>query len=98
MEVGELSPADVISQSSNTTRPLWTTTRPKFRLRDPDHQAVVWNDAPRIHGAELEPWNVDGLHLRLVVPDDQPPGVYHAVVLDAIADCAAGTVTLRIPA
>jgi hypothetical protein len=55
------------------------------------------DDAPRIPGAALEPWNVDGLHLRLVVPDDQPPGVYHAVVLDAIADCAAGTVTLRIP-
>jgi len=54
-------------------------------------------DAPRLSGTVLEPWGLDGFSLRLTVPDDQPSGVYHAVVLDAGADCAIGTVTLRIP-
>ena len=55
------------------------------------------DDVPRIRGIELEPWDVEGLRLRLTVPDEQPAGVYHGVVLDAAADCAVGTVTLRIP-
>jgi hypothetical protein len=54
-------------------------------------------DAPRLSATELESLGTDGLSLRLTVPDDQPSGVYHAVVLDADADCAIGTVTLRIP-
>jgi hypothetical protein len=54
-------------------------------------------DAPRLSGTELEAWGSDGCCLRLTVPDEQPSGVYHAVVLDADADCAIGTVTLRIP-
>ena len=53
-------------------------------------------DAPRIHGPQLEPWDADGLTLRLEVPADQPPGLYHAVILDEVADCAAGTLTVRV--
>ena len=54
--------------------------------------------APRIHAPALEPWNADGLRLRLSVPDEQPPGTYHAVVLDTAADCAIGTITVRVSA
>ena len=54
-------------------------------------------EAPRIPGTRLEPWDSDGLRLYLVVPDAQPPGTYHAVVLDESADCVVGAVTLRIP-
>jgi hypothetical protein len=55
-------------------------------------------EAPRIQGTTLEAWRSDGVRLRLTVHDDQPPGTYHAVVLDPVLDCAVGTVTLRIPA
>ena len=54
-------------------------------------------DGPRVPGPDVEPWGGDGFCLRLAVPDDQPAGAYHAVVLDTAADCAVGTVTLRIP-
>ena len=54
-------------------------------------------EAPRIPGPSLEPWNSGGLRLKLAVPDDQTPGTYHAVVLDPVADCVVGTITLRIP-
>lgn len=53
-------------------------------------------DAPRIQGTELDTWDSEGVRLRIAVPDDQPPGAYHGVILDAVADCAVGTVTLRI--
>ena len=53
--------------------------------------------AKRLRGTTLEPLGDNGLILRLRVPDRQPPGTYHAVVLDPSADCAVGTITLRIP-
>jgi len=55
-------------------------------------------DAPRIGKLELTHAESDWLTLRVTVPDDQPPGTYHGVVLDLAADCAIGTVTLRIQA
>ncbi len=54
-------------------------------------------EAPRIQGTTLEAWESDGVRLRLTVPDDQPPGTYHAVILDPVQDSAVGTVTLKIP-
>jgi hypothetical protein len=66
----------------------------KFRVLDLRPEG----DGQRIRGIELEPWDQDGLRLRLTVPDDQPVGIYHAVVLDAAADYAVGTITLKIPA
>ena len=65
------------------------------RFRVLDLRAERGN-ARRIQGTDLEPWAPDGVRLHLAVPDDQPPGTYHAVILDAEADCAVGTVTLRI--
>jgi hypothetical protein len=53
--------------------------------------------ARRIRGTELSASNGDGLRLRVAIPDDQPQGTYHAVVLDVAADCSVGTVTVRIP-
>jgi hypothetical protein len=53
-------------------------------------------DAPRIQRPQFENWDANGVRLRLAVPDDQPSGTYHAVILDDDADCAVGTVTLRI--
>jgi len=53
---------------------------------------------PRIDAPALEPWRVGGLRLRLSVPDEQPPGTYHAVVIDTSADCAVGTITVRVSA
>jgi hypothetical protein len=53
-------------------------------------------NAPRIGRLELTLAESDWLTLRVAVPDDQPTGTYHGVVLDAAADCAIGTVTLRI--
>jgi hypothetical protein len=50
----------------------------------------------RIGGTQLEALDRQGLRLRLTIPDNQAPGTYHAVVLDRVADCAVGTVTLRI--
>jgi hypothetical protein len=55
-------------------------------------------EAPRIRGTRLEPWDSSGLSLRMAVPDDQPPGTYHGVVVEPVADCVVGTITLRIPA
>lgn len=55
------------------------------------------NDVPRIGDVVLDACDQDGLQLRLTVPDDQPGGSYHAVVLDPADDCAIGTVTLKIP-
>lgn len=52
--------------------------------------------ARRIRGVQLTSANGDGLHLNLAVPDDQPPGTYHAVIVDSNADCAVGTITLRL--
>src|SRR4029079_4662210 len=46
-------------------------------------------DAPRIHGPQLEPWDADGLTLRLEVPADQPPGLYPALILAEGEHCAA---------
>jgi hypothetical protein len=54
-------------------------------------------DAPRIPGTRLEPWDSNGLRLKLTVPDDQVSGTYHGVILDPVDDCVVGTVTLRIP-
>jgi hypothetical protein len=54
-------------------------------------------DAPRIRGTSLDTWDSEGLWLRVAVPDDQPPGAYHGVILDIALDCAVGTVTLKIP-
>ena len=54
-------------------------------------------DAPRIQGTTLDAWESEGLRLRLTVPDDQPSGTYHAVILDPVLDSAVGTVTLKIP-
>ena len=54
-------------------------------------------DGPRIEHPHLERWDTNGLRLRVVVPDKHPPGTYHAVVLDDAADCAIGSVTVRIP-
>ena len=53
-------------------------------------------NAPRIGKLDLAHGESDWLTLRVAVPDDQPAGTYHGVVLDAAADCAIGTVTLRI--
>ena len=53
-------------------------------------------DAPRIQGTTLEGGHAEGLRLRLTVPDDQPRGTYHAVILDSVLDSAVGTVTLRV--
>lgn len=66
----------------------------QFRVLD---LRAEMGDAPRIQGTTLEAWQSDGFLLRLTVHDDQPPGRYHAVILDPVLDCAAGTVTLRIP-
>jgi hypothetical protein len=52
--------------------------------------------ARRIRGTALEARDGRGLRLRLAVPDTQPAGTYHGVILDPAADCAVGTVTLRI--
>ena len=65
-----------------------------FRVLDLRPQS---DDAPRIQGTTLEAWDKEGVRLRLVVPDDQPPGTYHAIVLDPVLDAAVGTVTVRIP-
>jgi hypothetical protein len=54
-------------------------------------------EAPRIQGTTLEAWDTEGVRLRLTVPEGQPAGTYHAVVLDPVLDSAVGTVTLRIP-
>jgi hypothetical protein len=54
-------------------------------------------EAPRIPGTRLEPWDSNGLRLKLAVPDDQAAGTYHGVILDPVADCVVGTITLRIP-
>ena len=55
------------------------------------------SDASRISEVVLEACDQDGVRLRLRVPDTQPGGSYHAVVLDPVDDCAIGTVTLKIP-
>ena len=65
-----------------------------FRVLDLRPQS---GEAPRIQGTTLEAWDTEGVRLRLDVPDDQPPGTYHAVILDPAVDSAVGTVTLRIP-
>jgi len=54
-------------------------------------------DAPRIPGTTLDASDPELVRIRLTVPDDQPPGTYHAVILDAVQDLAVGTVTLKIP-
>jgi hypothetical protein len=53
-------------------------------------------NARRIRGTELTATEAEGLRLRLVVPDTQAAGTYHAVVVDDAADCAVGTITVRI--
>jgi hypothetical protein len=53
-------------------------------------------NARRIRGTELTATLAEGLRLRLVVPETQAAGTYHAVVLDEAADCAVGTVTVRV--
>ena len=55
------------------------------------------SDVPRIQGLVLDACDEGGMRLRLTVPDDQPGGTYHAVVLDAAGDCAIGTITLKLP-
>jgi hypothetical protein len=66
----------------------------QFRVLD---LRAAEGEAPRIPGTRLESWDANGLRLKLTIPDDQPPGTYHGVVLDPAADCVVGTVTLRIP-
>jgi hypothetical protein len=65
-----------------------------FRVLDLRPQ---YGEAPRIQGTTLEAWDTEGVRLRLAVPDDQPPGTYHAVILDPALDAAVGTLTLKIP-
>jgi hypothetical protein len=54
-------------------------------------------DAPRIQGTTLDASDPERVRIRLTVPDDQPPGTYHAVILDTVQDLAVGTITLKIP-
>jgi hypothetical protein len=54
-------------------------------------------DAPRITKPRLQAFDDDGLHLQLTVPDNQPAGTYHAVILDERSESAVGTLTIRIP-
>jgi hypothetical protein len=86
VEVASRRPVDV-------TIDLHTRSAATFRVLDLRPEL---GDAPRIQRPEFESWNGDGLRLRLTVPDDQPSGSYHAVILDDDGDCAVGTVTLRI--
>ncbi len=51
-------------------------------------------DLPRLTGVVLEPG--DPPRLRLRVPDDQPAGVYHGVVVDERTSRALGTVSVRV--
>src|SRR5207244_12403041 len=51
---------------------------------------------PRLSGVVLE--TGERPRLRLSVPDDQPAGAYHGVVVDPRSGVAVGTVTVRIPA
>ena len=87
LEIASRRPVDV-------TVDLYRRGTVLFRVLDLRPQS---GDAPRIQGTTLEVWETEGVRLRLAVPDDQPPGTYHAVVLDPVLDSAVGTVTLRIP-
>jgi hypothetical protein len=51
---------------------------------------------PRIAGVVVE--GGERPRLRVSVADDQPPGVYHGVVVDPHTSVAVGTVTVRVPA
>jgi hypothetical protein len=53
-------------------------------------------DRPRIKHPTLEPFDVEGVRLHVAIPDGQPAGTYHGVILDDSADCAVGTLTIRI--
>jgi hypothetical protein len=53
-------------------------------------------NAPRIGKLDLAHGESDWLTRRVAVPDVQPTGTYHGVSIDAAADCAIGTVTLRV--
>jgi hypothetical protein len=53
-------------------------------------------DAPRIQHVTLCVGDTGEVQLNLAVPQNQPPGTYRAVVLDAVRDMAIGTITLRL--
>jgi hypothetical protein len=99
-EASAVSPGAKVKLEVSSRRPVEVTIdlhRPRRGpLRVLDLRAEK-GSARRIKGTEFESSGVDGLRLRLVVPDDQPPGSYHAVIVDPVADCAVGTVTLKIP-
>jgi hypothetical protein len=60
-------------------------------LRAPDP------DLPRITGVTIESIpSEDRVAVRLAVPDDQPPGIYSGVILDATTSLPRGTLSLRI--
>jgi hypothetical protein len=52
--------------------------------------------ARRIRGTTATLSSTEGLRVRLTVPDDQPPGTYHGVVVDRVHDRAVGTITVRV--
>ena len=52
--------------------------------------------ARRIRGVQLATSGADGVRLQIDVPDDQPAGSYHAVIVDASTDRAVGTLTVQI--
>ncbi len=74
-------------------------TRPETRGRalqvGPLHAIGVATPIATV-GFEAEPQNREP-RLRLEIADDQPPGVYNAVVVDAASGEACGTLTVRIP-
>jgi hypothetical protein len=53
-------------------------------------------DAPRIQHATLCLSDRGEVQLNLSVPQNQPPGTYRAIVLDAVRDMAIGTITLKL--
>lgn len=53
-------------------------------------------DAPRIRAPQLEPSDGEGWRLRISVPADQPPGAYHATIIDDDADFAVGSLTVKV--
>ena len=52
-------------------------------------------DAPRIRAPQLDP-SGEGWRLRISVPADQPPGTYHATIIDDAADFGVGSVTVKV--
>lgn len=53
-------------------------------------------DAPPLAGAAFVRDDGGALVLRLAVPDDQPPGIYNGLVIDAGSNRPVGTLSVRI--